>query len=142
MNDLRGVRKSKGMTMEQLAKKSGVSAKTISLYETTPPKRPSQKVMGRISSALGISSDALLGAIGLKKKPAKGAAVMDVPDAIELSDHQVVRIQVLIDKELQELHMMMIETASLAEEIPAMAKSMEYLSNDIDLLTDIRQRLS
>ena len=31
--------------MEQLATASGVSSKTISLYEHTPPKRPSRKVV-------------------------------------------------------------------------------------------------
>nr|HPL88421.1 helix-turn-helix transcriptional regulator [Deltaproteobacteria bacterium] len=44
MNDLRSIRKSKGLTMEQLANLSGVSSKTISLYEHTPPRRPSRKV--------------------------------------------------------------------------------------------------
>jgi transcriptional regulator with XRE-family HTH domain len=47
------LRKSKGLTMGKLAEKSGVSAKTISLYEQSPPSRPGKKVMSKISGAPG-----------------------------------------------------------------------------------------
>ncbi len=41
--------------MGMLAELSGISAKTISLYEQAPPARPSKKVVGKLSDALKIS---------------------------------------------------------------------------------------
>jgi transcriptional regulator with XRE-family HTH domain len=128
--------------MEQLANKSGVSSKTISLYEQTPPKRPSRKVVGRLSQALDISPDILLEAIGSKGRSKKGGLKEIFGMAIELSDIQVVRILGLVEKEIQDLQYLMIETASLADEHPSLARSVEYLAADIDLLTGIKQRFS
>jgi transcriptional regulator with XRE-family HTH domain len=128
--------------MEQLASASGVSSKTISLYEHTPPRRPSRKVVDKLSQALEISPDILLGSIGSKTKPAKEALQGEHGETIELEDFQVTRIMVLVEKELQGLHQMVIESASLAEDYPAVARSIEYLTYDIDLLNEIRQKLS
>ena len=142
MNDLRSIRKTRGLTMEQLATASGVSSKTISLYEHTPPRRPSRKVVDKLSQALDISPDVLLGTIGSKAKPVKEAVQEEFGEAIELEDFHVTRIMVLVEKELQGLHQLVIESASLAEDYPAMERSIEYLTNDIDLLNEIRQKLS
>jgi transcriptional regulator with XRE-family HTH domain len=142
VNDLRSIRKTRGMTMEQLASASGVSSKTISLYEHTPPKRPSRKVVDKLSQALDISSDVLLGSIGSKAKPLQAVPLECPEETIELEDFQVARIMVLVEKELQGLHQMVIESASLAEDYPVVARSIEYLSHDIDLLNEIRQKLS
>ncbi len=143
MNELRKIRKSKGMTMEQLASASGVSAKTISLYETTPPGRPGGKVVEKISKALGMSPDVLMKAIGSKGKTKKGAvpAEEDHHDTIELDDIHIVRILVLIEKELQELNQTMLETASLADDYPLVEKGIEYIARDIELLLEMKQRL-
>ena len=48
----------------------------------------------------------------------------------------------LLDKEIMELQYLMIEAASLAGEHPSLAKSIDYLSADIDLLIEIKQRFS
>jgi transcriptional regulator with XRE-family HTH domain len=142
VSDLRSIRKSKGLTMEQLANKSGVSSKTISLYEQTPPLRPSKKVVGRLSQALGISPDILLEAIGSKGRSKKGGLQEIFGTAIELSDVQVVRILGLVEKEIQDLQNLMIETASLADKHPPLARSVEYIAADIDLLNGIRKVFS
>lgn len=142
MNDLRSIRKSKGFTMEQLANKSGVSSKTISLYEQTPPKRPSRKVVGRLSQALDMSPDVLLGVIGSKGKLKKDGFKEIFGMAIELSDVQVVKILSLVEKEIQDLQRLVIESASLVDKHPSLAKSIEYLTADIDTLTGIRQTFS
>lgn len=128
--------------MEQLANVSGVSSKTISLYEHTPPKRPSRKVVDRLSQALEIAPDIILGAIGSHGKGTKGAAFQAPEETIELSDTHVARVLGLIDNEILELQHLMIETASLAGEHPSLARNIEYLSADIDLLTEIKQRFS
>ncbi|HPW68045.1 MAG: helix-turn-helix transcriptional regulator [Desulfomonilia bacterium] len=142
MNDLRSVRKSKGLTMEQLANLSGVSSKTISLYEHTPPRRPSRKVVDKLSQTLEISPDKLLGAIGARGKTSAGAVREGLEETIELDDAHVVRILGLIEKEVSELQHLMIESASLAGEHPALERSIEYLAGEIDLLTEIRQRFA
>lgn len=128
--------------MEQLANLSGVSSKTISLYEHTPPKRPSRKVVDKLSQTLEISPDNLLGAIGAGEKAPAGAGREGLEEAIELSDAHVVRILGLIEKEVSELQHLMIESASLAGEHPALERSIEYLAGEIDLLTEIRQRFA
>jgi transcriptional regulator with XRE-family HTH domain len=128
--------------MEQLANLSGVSSKTISLYEHTPPRRPSRKVVDKLSQTLEISPDKLLGAIGSRGKAPTGAGQEEFEEAIELSDAHVVRILGLIEKEVTELQHLLIESASLAGEYAALARSVEYLANDIDLLNEIRQRLT
>jgi len=142
VNDLRSVRKSKGLTMEQLANLSGVSSKTISLYEHTPPRRPSRKVVDKLSQTLEISPDKLLGAIGARGKTSAGAVREGLEETIELDDAHVVRILGLIEKEVSELQHLMIESASLAGEHPALERSIEYLAGEIDLLTEIRQRFA
>ncbi len=142
MNDLRSIRKSKGLTMEQLANLSGVSSKTISLYEHTPPKRPSRKVVDKLSKTLEISPEKLLGAIGAGGKAPAGAGQEGLEETIELDDAHVVRILGLIEKEVRELQNLMIESASLANEHPALERSIEYLAGEIDLLTKIRKRFA
>lgn len=128
--------------MEQLASKSGVSSKTISLYEQTPPLRPSRKVVGRLSQSLDISPDILLEAIGSKGRSKKGGLKEIFGMTVELSDVQVVRILGLVEKEIQDLQHLMIESASLADKHPSLARSVEYLAADIDLLTGIKQGFS
>jgi transcriptional regulator with XRE-family HTH domain len=128
--------------MEQLASASGVSSKTISLYEHTPPKRPSRKVVDKLSQALDLSADVLLGTIGTKTRHPKEALPEAHEEAIELEDFHVARIMVLVERELQELHQTVIEAASVADDHPAVAKSIEYLTSDIDLLYEIRHKLS
>lgn len=128
--------------MEQLASKSGVSSKTISLYEQTPPLRPSRKVVGRLSQSLDISPDILLEAIGSKGRSKKGGLKEIFGMTVELSDVQVVRILGLVEKEIQVLQHLMIESASLADKHPSLARSVEYLAADIDLLTGIKQGFS
>ncbi len=145
MDNLRGIRKAKGLTMEQLAKASGVSAKTVSLYENTPPKRPSRKVVEKLCAALDVSPDKLMKTIGVKEKQAKKNAPLPVPEeyseTIELDDTHVVRMLVLIEKELADLHQVMMETADLAEDHPWMGRCVEYIAGDIELLMEIKQRL-
>jgi transcriptional regulator with XRE-family HTH domain len=128
--------------MEQLANLSGVSSKTISLYEHTPPRRPSRKVVDKLSQTLEISPDKLLGAIGARGKTSAGAVREGLEETIELDDAHVVRILGLIEKEVSELQHLMIESASLAGEHPALERSIEYLAGEIDLLTEIRQRFA
>ena len=38
--------------MSMLAELSGISAKTISLYEQAPPARPSKKVVGKLAQSM------------------------------------------------------------------------------------------
>jgi len=132
----------KGFTMEQLAKKSGISSKTISLYELNPPGRPSQKVVQGLCNALEISPENLQELIGMKSAPAKGVGMDGPPEVItELTEVHISRILALINKEIVELQHLMTECASFTEDHPAMMKNIDYIDNDIDLLVDITNRL-
>ncbi|HOO44749.1 MAG TPA: XRE family transcriptional regulator [Deltaproteobacteria bacterium] len=143
MNSLRQLRKMKGLTMEQLAKKSGISSKTISLYELNPPGRPSQKVVQGLCRALEIAPENLMELIGSKRAQVKGSGIHGAEEEVtELLDMHVSRILALIDKEVLELQHLMTECASFADDHPAMMRNMDYIAADIDLLVDIKARLS
>lgn len=132
----------KGLTMEQLAKQSGISSKTISLYELNPPGRPSQKVVQGLCRALEIGPDNLLELIGSIKGPAEGAGIhAPHEDVMELTDVHISRILALIDKEILELQHLMTECASFTDDHPAMMKNIDYIAADIDLLVDMKNRL-
>jgi len=132
----------KGLTMEQLAKQSGISSKTISLYELNPPGRPSQKVVQGLCSALEISPDNLLEQIGLKRSEAEGSGIhAPHEDIMELTEVHINRILTLIDKEILELQHLMTECASFTDDHPAMMKNIDYIAADIDLLVDMKNRL-
>lgn len=60
MNNMRDLRKSRGLTMKDLGRIVGVSESTISLYETGKHE-PDIITMGRIADALGVSVDELIG---------------------------------------------------------------------------------
>jgi|WetSurMetagenome_2_1015567.scaffolds.fasta_scaffold28734_3 transcriptional regulator with XRE-family HTH domain len=54
MKVLKDLRKSRRLALDDLSGKCGASAKTLLQYEHEPPKRPSKKAVGKISSALRI----------------------------------------------------------------------------------------
>ncbi len=144
MDGLKQLRKMKGLTLEQLAKLSGVSSKSISLYEHTPPGRPSGKVVQGLSRALEISPEELLMVIGIpgKDQGAPGRGMVEAPeDVIELEEAHVSRLTALVEKEIVELQHLLMECASFAEDHPALLKSLEYISADIDFLAEIKKKL-
>lgn len=53
------IRKSKRMTQQELAEKSGISRTTISLLESGQAKNASTKTLLALSAALGVSVDVL-----------------------------------------------------------------------------------
>jgi transcriptional regulator with XRE-family HTH domain len=137
---LKELRKSKGLTMGKLAELSGVSAKTISLYEQSPPARPSKKALSKISSALGISPEDLRATLFPEKRRAKGRPAGIPEENIMLDESHVTRLLRLLDKEIEELRYLMVDCANLAEEHPAMNMCLDAVSADIDLLTQIKGR--
>lgn len=52
-NNLREIRKSKGITMEKLSEISGVSMGYICHLEKGSRENPSKEIMGKIAAALG-----------------------------------------------------------------------------------------
>jgi transcriptional regulator with XRE-family HTH domain len=137
---LKELRKSKGLTMGKLAELSGVSAKTISLYEQSPPARPSKKALSKISSVLGISAEVLRSTIFPEKKRAKGKGAEIPEDDIMLEETHVNRLLRLLDKEIEELRYLMVDCANLAEEHQALNMCVDTVSADIELLTQIKGR--
>ena len=135
VKSIKEIRKAKGFTLETLSKLCGVSAKTILQYEHEPPQRPSQKVVEKLSKALDLSPDELLRMI---KSPGKARGKAGVDAMVELSDEHISSIRILIEKEIRELQLLLLDYAELQEQHPALNKAMDYLSNDINLLTEIK----
>jgi len=136
---LRELRRSKGLTMGKLAKLSGVSAKTISMYEQSPPARPSRKALSKISEALGIGIYELREKLLPEKRKTKDR--IEVPEEnIQLDDIHVNRILRLLDKEIEELRYLMVDCGNLAEDHPSLKMCMEAVGADIELLTQIKGR--
>jgi transcriptional regulator with XRE-family HTH domain len=134
------LRKSKGLTMGKLAELSGVSAKTVSQYEQSPPERPSRKVLGKISGALGIGTDELMEHVYPSRKRA-GNRNEAVPEGtIMLDEAHVNRMVRLIDKELEELRYILMDGSELIDDYPALARCMDMINDDIDLLTEMKGR--
>lgn len=134
MNSIKEMRKAKGLTLETLSKECGVSAKTILQYEHEPPKRPSRKVVDKLSQGLGISSEELLQII---QAPGHGAGT-GPQDVIELSDAHMTKVLSLVEKEIRELQLLLLEYADIQSQHPALATAMDYISADINLLTEIQ----
>jgi len=132
------LRKSKGLTMGKLAELSGVSAKTVSQYEQNPPGRPSRKVLGKISEALGLDTDELTASIYPPGKHASAPDRVEPEGTIMLEEDHVNRLVRLIDKELEELRYILMDGAELADDYPALARYMAMISDDIDMLTEIK----
>ncbi|HOJ14271.1 MAG TPA: helix-turn-helix domain-containing protein [Deltaproteobacteria bacterium] len=140
---LKDLRKAKGLTMGRLAELSGVSAKTISQYEKNPPARPSRKALSKISEALGVSTDELTACIYPSKAAGKKAEQEPYAgDVLTLEDAHVSRLVRLIDKELEELRFILMDTAELADDHPSIARYLAMVGEDIDLLLDIRARFA
>lgn len=65
MKDLREARKKAGMTQETLARRVGVSQKTVSAWERTPGRTPQKLALLReIAKALGLRTDFFIRRIG------------------------------------------------------------------------------
>lgn len=135
------LRKAKGLTMGKLAEKSGVSAKTISQYEQSPPSRPGKKVLGKISGALGINAEDLKSILYPDKKRPKGRAGRIPEETGILEETHVIRIVRLIDKEIEELRYLLVDCANMASEHEAMTSCMDSVQADIEILTQIKRTL-
>ncbi|HDP25982.1 MAG TPA: XRE family transcriptional regulator [Deltaproteobacteria bacterium] len=141
VKSLRELRKAKGLTMEQLASISGVSLKTISLYEHTPPRRPGRKVISKLSDAFEMSPEELLEILSSRKGGSSDyESGSDEQESILIEEIHVSRLLSLIDREISELRHLMVECASLSEGNPALARNCDYISADIDLLMSLRER--
>jgi len=57
---LKSLREKKGLTMQELADKAGVSDAYIAMLETGKRKNPSLAALRRIAKALGVSIEQLL----------------------------------------------------------------------------------
>jgi len=134
------LRKSKGLTMGRLAELSGVSAKTVSVYEQEPPARPSRKVLGKLAEALKVDTDELTACIypGRKRSGARGR--QDIDGNIMLEEIHVNRLLRLIDKELDELRYVLLDGAELSEDYPAVGKCMDMVASDMELLAEVKDR--
>jgi len=137
---LKELRKTKGLTMGKLSELSGVSAKTISLYEQSPPVRPSKKVVGKLSEALEIGPDELLTYLSPAKKRARARVEEEPEGNIMLEENHVARLIRLLDKEIEELRYLLVDCADLSEEHPALGKCIDTVDADIDLLSEIKGR--
>ena len=134
------LRKSKGLTMGSLAELSGVSAKTVSVYEQEPPARPSRKVVGKLSEALKIKPEELMACIYPAKKGTGVRGSVTTEDNIMLEEMHVNRLVRLIDKELEELRYILLESVELTDDYPSIGKCMDMVAFDIELLSEIKGR--
>jgi len=134
------LRKAKGLTMGALADLSGVSAKTVSVYEQEPPARPSRKVVGKLSEALKVKPEELMACIYPAKKGAGAQGGEFSEDNIMLEEMHVNRLVRLIDKELEELRYILLEGIELTEDYPSIGKCMDMVGSDIELLSEIKGR--
>ena len=139
---LKDLRKAKKLTMGRLAELSGVSAKTISQYEKNPPARPSRKALGKIAEALGIGVEELTACIYPSKSSPKtsSAGIEGEAGVLMLDDAHVDRLLRLIDKKIEELRFILLDSAELAAEYPSLARYLTMVGEDIDLLLDIKGR--
>ncbi len=138
---LKDLRKEKGLTIGRLAEISGVSAKTISQYEKNPPSRPSRKALAKIGNALGISPGELEEKIySAGAGSAAGTWGQAEQELLTLEDRHVERLIRLIDKEIEELRYILLDTAELADDHPPLGRFMAMVGEDIDLLMDIKTR--
>lgn len=139
---LKDLRKAKGLTMGRLAERSGVSAKTISQYEKNPPARPSRKTLGKMAKALEIGVDELTACIYPGKVQAKTALAKteEETSTLMLEEAHVDRLVRLIDKEIEELRYILMDSAELASDYPSLARYLSMVGEDIDLLLDIKGR--
>ena len=140
MKTFKELRKSKGLTMGSLAELSGVSAKTVSVYEQEPPARPSRKVVGKLSEALKIKPEELMACIYPAKKGTGVRGSVTTEDNIMLEEMHVNRLVRLIDKELEELRYILLESVELADDYPSIGKCMDMVAFDIELLSEIKGR--
>ncbi len=138
MKPFKELRKSKGLTMGKLAELSGVSAKTVSQYEQNPPGRPSRKVLGKIADALGIDTNDLTASIYPPQTHAEAPEGMELEGTIMLEEAHVNRLVRLIDKELEDLRYILMDGIELTDDYPALARYMDMINDDIDLLTEIK----
>lgn len=134
------LRKSKGLTMGALAQLSGVSAKTVSVYEQEPPARPSKKVVSKIAAALKVSQEELMAHMYPSSKRTGSRLGQAQGGSIMLEEIHVNRIVRLVDKELEELRYVLMEGAELSEDYPALGRCMEMVESDIELLAEIKGR--
>jgi transcriptional regulator with XRE-family HTH domain len=140
MKTFKELRKSKGLTMGSLAELSGVSAKTVSVYEQEPPARPSRKVVGKLSEALKIKPEELMACIYPAKKGTGVRGNVTTEDNIMLEEMHVNRLVRLIDKELEELRYILLESVELTDDYPSIGKCMDMVAFDIELLSEIKGR--
>ena len=142
MNQISTIRKSKGLTMGKLAEITGVSPKTISTYETTPPSRPRKNVLEKISHALGVPVDDLItnGKKG-RKSPAQEPVIKETK-LHELTKSELDHLRLLVNNEMKVIQQLIIETAQVADSHPALNKSMDIFSGVMDRLKSISDKLA
>lgn len=123
------------------AELSGVSVKTVSHYVQDSPGRPRWKTLGETSEAIGAGIGELTAAVyPPRRSPATpGGAGPD--ETIVLEESHISRMVRRIDKELEELRHILMDTAELADDYPAPAQSMGMIHNDFDQLTKIKDIL-
>jgi transcriptional regulator with XRE-family HTH domain len=76
----------KGYTYDQLAEKVGVVNETVEKYETSPSSIPGQRTLNRLSDALGVTRDYLLGYTDDPKGYGKGVYETDSRDLKKFMD--------------------------------------------------------
>jgi transcriptional regulator with XRE-family HTH domain len=120
MKALKDLRKSKGLALNALSGKCGVSTKTLLKYEHEPQKRLSKKVVGKISSALGVSSEDFMmtGTVEI-------AETQPDEESILLKDYHIVRLLSPIENEIREVQLMMLDYADVQDEHPALLKELD-----------------
>lgn len=79
---LRQLRSDRGLSLRELAEKSGLSNGYISLLENGRVESPSATVLGKLARALEVSLDDLLRAAGVQMEPPSAPANRDVDPAL------------------------------------------------------------
>lgn len=96
---IRELRKAKGFTLEQLAEKSQSSKSYIWELENKDPPRPSGEKLALIASALGVTTDYLLGIDAEKLETAEDKAFFRKYQKMDSSQkHQIREMLDIISK--------------------------------------------
>ncbi len=142
MNQLTETRKSKGLTMSRLSEISGISANTISTYEKNPPQRPSRKVLIKLSEALGEPVEELIKVEKKKTRKIEKPQERRETKTTDLSRLELDHLSRLVNNEIRNIQQLIIETAQIADVYPALNRSVDHFSSEIEQLELISDKLT
>lgn len=130
---IREIREDRGLTVEELARRSGISAKTILMYELRPPLRPQRRTIAGLARALDATPESICVSIGTQKMQPGGG----IPGNILIS------VLNLVDREIQTIQGDLMKLSTYADSHGAGAASRigEMLGKRLDEMLGVQKCL-